>query len=88
VVAADGDRGAQALVGVVGRHPHVHHGGVREVLVYRGQQVIGVADSGDHPVAAVGQDLGQACPKNCRFLGDHDPHRDSGPVRHGTATRR
>jgi hypothetical protein len=32
VVAADGDRRAQALVGVAGRHPHVHHGDVRTVL--------------------------------------------------------
>ena len=36
VVAADSDRGAQALVGVAGRHPHVHHGGVRAVLLHRG----------------------------------------------------
>jgi hypothetical protein len=58
VVAADDDRGAQALIGVAGRHPHVHHGGIRVVLGHRGEQVVGVADGGYHLVAAVGQDFG------------------------------
>jgi hypothetical protein len=88
VVTADGDRGAQALVGVAGRHPHVHHGDIRLVLVHRSPQILGVADGRDHLVAAVGQDFGQARSHYCRVLGDHDPHGASGSVRHGTATPR
>jgi hypothetical protein len=75
VVAADGDRGAQALVGVARRHPHIHHGGIGPVRVHRSQQVLGGADGGDHLVAAVSQDLGQARPDHCRVLSDHNPHR-------------
>jgi hypothetical protein len=88
VVAADGDRGAQALVGVAGRHPHVHHCGVWVVLVHRGQQVVGVAYGGDYLVATVGQDLGQARSHYGRVSGDHDPHRGSGSFKRGTAARR
>jgi hypothetical protein len=54
---ADRYRCTQAFVGVSGRHPHVYYGGVRAVLVHRCKQVLGVADGGDHLVAAVGQDL-------------------------------
>ena len=60
MVAADGDRSADALVGVAGRHPYVHDGGVRVVLVYGGLQVLGVAHGGYHHVSPVGQDLGEA----------------------------
>jgi len=62
VVTADRDRGAQALIGVTGRHPDVHHGDVRMVLAHGGEQVLGVTHGRDHLVAAVGQDLGQARP--------------------------
>ena len=48
MVAADGDRRAQSLVGVAGRHPHVYHRGVRTVLGHGSQQVVGVADGADH----------------------------------------
>ena len=88
MVAADGDRGAQALVGVAGRHPHVHHGGVWVVLVHRGEQVVGVADGGDYLVVTVGQDFGQARSHYGRVFGDHNPHRGSGSVRRGTAAQR
>ena len=88
VVAADRDRGAQALVGVAGRHPHVHHGGVRTVLVHRGQQVAGVAYGGEDLVAAVSQDFSQAGSYYSRIFGDHDPHRSSGSVTRGTAAQR
>ena len=53
----------------------------------RSPQVLGVADGGDHIVAAVGQDLDQARPDYCRVLSDHNPHRGLRSVRRGTAAQ-
>src|ERR1039457_1439077 len=78
MVAADRDRGAQALIGVAGRHPHVHHGDVRLVLVHRGPQRLGVAAGGGHPVGTARHDLHPAPPArpdHRGVLGDDDPHR-------------
>ena len=50
--------------------------------------VASVHDGGDHFVAAIGQDLGQARTDDGRVFGDHDPHRSSGSVRRGTAAQR
>ncbi len=65
MVAADRDRGAQTLIGVTGRHSHVHHDDVRLVLVHRCPQVLGVADGGNDLMPAIGQNLGQARPDYC-----------------------
>ena len=73
VFAAQRDRGPQALVGVPGRHAHVHDGDVRAVLLYRGAQGLGVTDGGHDLVAATGQDLCETGPDHGGVLGDHDP---------------
>src|SRR5450755_1801584 len=75
MVAADRDRGSQALIGVAGGHPHVHYGDVRVVLGDRGAERLGVAAGGGDDVATVGQDLRQAGPDHRGILGDHYPHR-------------
>jgi hypothetical protein len=75
VVAADLDGGAQPLVGVTGRHPHVHHGDVGVVLGDGGKQRLAVPDGGDHVVPPVGEDLRQARPDHGGVLGDDDSHR-------------
>ncbi len=53
VGVADPARGADALVGVGRRHPHVDDGEVGLVLADRPAQPVGVADGGDHRVPAV-----------------------------------
>ncbi len=58
MVTADRDRGAQPLIGVVGRHPHVDDRDIGLVLGDRGLECLGVADRGGDLVSAVGEDLG------------------------------
>jgi hypothetical protein len=88
VVAADGDRGAQSLVGVARWHPHIHYGGVWLVFANSGQQILRVANGGGHLVATVGQDFDQARAHYGRIFGDHYPHWSSGSFRRGTAAQR
>jgi hypothetical protein len=94
MVATDRDRGAQPLVGVVRRHPHVDDRHVRLVLGDRGLQRLGVADRGDDLVPAVGEDLGESRSDHGGVLGDDDAQNlnhvqdlRSG-FRHGTAVPR
>src|SRR5581483_445625 len=74
VVAADRGRGAQALVGVAGRHPHVDDRDVGCVGGHRVLERLGVADRGYYLVPAVGEDLGESGPDHGGVLGDHYAH--------------
>src|ERR1017187_490959 len=75
MVTADRDRGAQALIGVTGWHPHVHDSDVWAVLGDSGPKRLGVADGGQDNVTTIGQDLHQAGPDHRRVLSTDDPHR-------------
>ena len=68
------DGGADALVGLRRRHPHVDDRQVGLVLVERGEQRLAVADAGDDLVAVVGQQRRDALAQQHEVLGDHDPH--------------
>src|SRR5262245_570873 len=59
------------------RHPHVDDRNIGLVLFDRLQELLRVADGGDHVEAPVGQELGQAGPQQDRVFGDHDAHGSS-----------
>jgi hypothetical protein len=69
------DRGAQAVVGVGGRHPHVDDGQVGIVRGDRVDQARRVSDRRDGLDRAVRQQPYEAFPEQHGILGDHHPHR-------------
>src|SRR6266540_1099890 len=77
VLAADHERGPDALVGVGRRHAHVDHDQVGVVLADSSQQLLGVGHGGGDLEAAVAEQLGQAFAEQDRVLGDHDSHGSS-----------
>ena len=74
---ADGQRRAQAVVGVVGRHPHVDDRDVGLVGANLAQQVLGVTGLGDDLEAGVAEQPRRALAEQDRVVGDHDPHGSS-----------
>ncbi|GAA1256126.1 hypothetical protein GCM10009579_12640 [Streptomyces javensis] len=62
-VAAQRDRGAEAVVGVARGHPHIGDDDVGVVLMGRGDQRVGVGLGRRHPVAEAGEHADQAVPQ-------------------------
>ena len=91
VACADLDGGAQAVVGVVGRHLHVHDRDVGPVGGHLAPQVVGVAGLGDDLEAGVGQQAAQPLAQEHLVLGHHDSQRRHGRTlprgRSGRASR-
>ena len=75
MVGADLVRGAQALVGVGGRHPHVDDGDVRPVRADLAQQVLGVAGLAGDLEARLLQQPREALAQQHGVIGQHDAER-------------
>ena len=73
--AANLDRGAQAVVGVVGRHLHVDDRHVGPVGGHLAPQVVGVAGLSDDLEAGVGEQAAEPLAQQQLVLGDHDSQR-------------
>jgi hypothetical protein len=69
-----GERGAQALVGVRGRHADVHDRDVRPVRRHRGQQPVAVRHRRADRMPPVLEQPGQPLPQQRGILRDHDLH--------------
>src|SRR3954451_2910186 len=74
VSRADLARGAQALVGVVGRHADVGDHDVRVIASDLEQELLGVVGLADDLEAAALEDTGEAFAHEDGVVGDHDPH--------------
>ena len=79
VLAADLDRGAQAVVGVVGRHLHVDHRDIRTVRGDLALEVDRIPRLRDDVEAVVGQQAAEPLAQQQLVLGDHDPQRRHSP---------
>src|SRR5690606_42046794 len=74
---ADRHGGAEAVVGVGGRHADVDDAEVGAVALDDLDEALGVADGGDDLVAGVVEEADEPGPQQHRVLGDHDPHGSS-----------
>jgi hypothetical protein len=79
MAAADLDGGAQPVVGLVGRHLHIHDGHVGTVGGHLAPQVVGVTGLGDNGKAGVGQQAAEPLAQEHLVLGHHNPHGRHGP---------
>jgi hypothetical protein len=77
VLAAQDQRGPDALVGVGRRHADVDHGEVGPVLGDRPQELAGVGHGLDDLQPGVGHQGGEPLAEQDRVLGDHDSHGSS-----------
>src|SRR5690606_3775466 len=71
------DRGADALVGVGGRHADVHDGDVRAVLGHGPHERGGVGHGGRHLEPLAAQQQREPFAQQGVVLGDHDTHGSS-----------
>ncbi len=71
------DRRPQPLIGVGRWHPYVDDDDVGIQFDDRLQQPCGVAESGDHLVAVLGEQPGDSLAQQHGVLGDHDAHGSS-----------
>src|SRR5439155_24103547 len=71
---AQQDRGAQPVVGVAGRHPHVDHGDVGLVRAHLSHEVLGVAGLPDHLEPRVLEQHHDALPQEYGVLCNDYPH--------------
>ncbi len=78
MLAANGPRGTQPLIGVRRRHPHIDDGDIRLVRPDGVEQGSRVAHSGDDFVTAPGESLSEAVPHDGGVLGDDDAQRGRG----------
>ena len=72
-----GAGGAGAFVGEGGRHADVDDGEIGAFPFDGGEQLVGVAEGGDHLVAAVAEEAGEAFAQQRLVFGDHDAHGNS-----------
>src|SRR3954470_16489101 len=78
---ADPAGGTDALVLERGRHPHVHHCEIGDVLADRRPEPIRVLDGGHHLVAAVLEQPPEALSQQDLVLCDHDSQGSSASTR-------
>jgi hypothetical protein len=68
------DRGADPVVGVRRRHPHIHDGHIGFVFIHSLEEVARVRRGGHHVQGFGAQQQGEALAQQRLVLGDHDPH--------------
>ena len=72
--AAQLARGLEPFVGVRRRHADVDDGDVRRLVLHLAEELLGVAGLADHLEPRLGEEAGDALPKEDGVVGDHDPH--------------